>query len=169
MIDGVLLVVPSVETDPAKQQLPLFQVLHEDEQFQAALTAEEKNLSNIVVKQSLEVLEAFRTVFDPAGAIADHNFLNKLREDAAFTFPFNQLKQPFPAPTLILTGRQDHWCGYRVAYQLLDNYPRATFAVLDMAGHAAYIEQKALFEALTDEWLNRVEEYIAQNAGKVSG
>jgi pimeloyl-ACP methyl ester carboxylesterase len=56
-------------------------------------------------------------------------------------------------------GRQDHVCGYREAYQLLDNYPRASFAILDGAGHVLPFEQKTLFRALVSEWLDRVEEY----------
>jgi pimeloyl-ACP methyl ester carboxylesterase len=65
---------------------------------------------------------------------------------------------------LFLTGRFDHWCGYRDAYQILDNYPRATFAVLDRAGHGLTIEQNILFRALVSEWLDRVEEYALKNA-----
>ncbi len=164
LIDGVLLVVPSIETDSLKKHLPLFQVLHEDPQFQAALTPQERDISKIVVAQSLEVLDAFRTVFDPAAAIADHRFLSKFPGDAAFSFPVDQLNTPFPAPTLFVTGRQDHWCGYRDAWEILDNYPRGTFAVLDRAGHGLYVEQRPLFEALTSEWLDRVEEYIAQTS-----
>jgi pimeloyl-ACP methyl ester carboxylesterase len=169
MIDGVLLVVPKVEPDPAKRELPLFQVSHEDPQFLAALTPEENGLKDIIVAQSLETLEAFRTVFDPAAANADHAFLKKLVDGDAFTISVLELAQPFLGPTLMLMGRQDSWFGYRDAYKLLENYPRATFAVLDRAGHAAYVEQKALFEALTNEWLNRVEEYIALNSNKVTG
>ncbi len=75
------------------------------------------------------------------------------------TFDVDALPAPFPAPALFLTGRHDNWCGYREAYQLLDNYPRATFAVLDRAGHALAVEQKTLFRALVNEWLDRVEEY----------
>jgi len=41
----------------------------------------------------------------------------------------------------------------------LDSYPRASFVVLDRAGHALSVEQKTLFRALVNEWLDRVEEY----------
>jgi pimeloyl-ACP methyl ester carboxylesterase len=58
----------------------------------------------------------------------------------------------------MLTARQDHLCGYRDAWDLLDNYPRATFAVLDRAGHFVNIEQDVLCQALMREWLDRVEE-----------
>lgn len=37
-----------------------------------------------------------------------------------------------------------------------EGYPRCTFAVLDMAGHAMQIEQDRLFGALVHEWLDRV-------------
>jgi hypothetical protein len=48
--------------------------------------------------------------------------------------------------------------GYRDAWNLIENYPRATFAVLDRAGHHLQIEQNMLFYALMEEWLKRVEE-----------
>jgi pimeloyl-ACP methyl ester carboxylesterase len=60
-----------------------------------------------------------------------------------------------------MAGRQDSVCGYREAMKIIENYPRGTFAVLDRAGHPLAIEQIGLFQALTNEWLNRVEEYIS--------
>ena len=50
--------------------------------------------------------------------------------------------------------------GYRQAWDILENYPRATFAVLDRAGHCLEIEQEVLFHALAGEWLDRVREHI---------
>ena len=44
------------------------------------------------------------------------------------------------------------------AWDLVERYPRATFAVLDRAGHGLDVEQRGLFEALVGEWLDRVEE-----------
>ena len=70
----------------------------------------------------------------------------------------DKLPASFAGPVLIVTGRQDHLCGYRDAWELLDNYPRATYAVLDRAGHFVNIEQEALCQALAAEWLDRVEE-----------
>ena len=43
----------------------------------------------------------------------------------------------------------------------MEKYPRATFAVLDLAGHILQIEQESLFNALVNEWLDRVEYYIS--------
>ena len=55
-------------------------------------------------------------------------------------------------------GRQDSISGYRDAWAILENYPRATFAVLDRAGHGLGVEQRSLLGVLVDEWLDRVEE-----------
>lgn len=162
MIDGVFLFAPPIEADSTKRPLPPHQVLVEDPQFLAVLTAQENDVRNIVVVQSLDILEWFRTNGTPAFSIADYTFLGKLSKNFAFSFPVNQLTTPFSAPTLILTGRQDSVSGYRDVWAILENYPRATFVVLDRAGHWVHKEQKGLFHSLASEWLNRVEEYIAK-------
>lgn len=159
---GLMMNVPVVETDPKKRNLPPRQVLRQDPEFLAALTPAERESIDVIVVQSMELLEIHRAVIAPAVSIADHGFLNRLYENFTFSFDINSLPIPFPAPTLILAGRQDIWCGYREAWQILDDYPRATFAVLDRAGHVLAIEQKTLFRSLVSEWLNRVEDYIRQ-------
>ena len=42
---------------------------------------------------------------------------------------------------------------------LLEDYPRATFAILDTAGHNLQIEQEEVFNSLFLNWLERVEKY----------
>ncbi|MFD0695142.1 alpha/beta fold hydrolase [Paenibacillus sp. GCM10027628] len=64
----------------------------------------------------------------------------------------------YAIPALILTGRQDAICGYQDPWQTLMNvFPRATFAVLDGAGHLLPMEQPNVFQALTLDWLERVD------------
>jgi pimeloyl-ACP methyl ester carboxylesterase len=58
---------------------------------------------------------------------------------------------------LIVTGRQDHVVGYQDAWRLIENYPRATFAVLDMGGHNVQIEQEDVFNSLVHSWLDKLE------------
>jgi len=161
-MDGLLLNVPLIETDDAKSRLPQPRVVHEDSAFLAALAPDEQEMPGFIVMQSMDLLAEFRQVINPAVAIADEAFLNRLRQHYAFSFDIDALTTPFPAPTLFLAGRHDNWCGYREAYRLLDNYPRASFAVLDSAGHALAVEQKTLFRALVNEWLDRVEEYAGR-------
>lgn len=49
--------------------------------------------------------------------------------------------------------------GYRNAWEILENYPRGTFAVLDRSGHFLEVEQEGLFQSLAGEWLDRVDEH----------
>jgi len=158
-VDGMFLWVPLIETEAAKLQLPQHLVVHEDLAFLAALKPDEQDMKEFIVAQSMDVLTTSRQFINPAVEIADQEFLGRLNQQRAFSFDVDALPAPFPAPTLILAGRQDNWVGYREAYKLLDNYPRASFAVLDRAGHALSSEQKTLFRALANEWLDRVEEY----------
>ncbi|MGH7188056.1 MAG: alpha/beta fold hydrolase [Acetobacteraceae bacterium] len=76
----------------------------------------------------------------------------------------------FDGPTLIVVGRQDSRVGFLEALEsgqevrpgvgiaLHEQYPRATIAALDRAGHALPVGSPALFHALVREWLDRVEE-----------
>ena len=154
-IDGVLFCAPAVTAPPVQAHLPKRTTLVEDP---ALITELSPGIAGLVVVQSPTVVEAVRAV-QAEVQLADYTFLDRLDEAGPFSFDVDALPAPFGAPTLILTGRQDHICGYRDAWDLLDNYPRATFAVLDRAGHFVNIEQDVLCHALMREWLNRVEEY----------
>jgi pimeloyl-ACP methyl ester carboxylesterase len=111
------------------------------------------------VVQSRELLEALRAVVLPALGRADQGFVYGFPPN--YSVDVDALPEPFAAPALIITGRFDSMCGYREAWRILGNYPRGTYAVLDRAGHALAAEQKALYRALVNEWLDRVEEYAS--------
>lgn len=63
-------------------------------------------------------------------------------------------QEVFSKPSVFLAGRQDHITGYKDVFEILDKYPRATFSVLDTAGHNLQIEQVGLLKAHIREWLN---------------
>jgi pimeloyl-ACP methyl ester carboxylesterase len=154
-MDGLMLCVPQVKADPAEAQLPPRTIIVED----PTIAAELGPISNLMVVQSPREAEAVRELLAEV-RIADHPFNDRLEESGPFSFDVDTPPTPFGAPTLIVTARQDDLCGYRDAWDLLDNYPRATFAVLDRAGHFVNIEQDALCQALMREWLDRVEERV---------
>jgi pimeloyl-ACP methyl ester carboxylesterase len=154
-IDGLMLCAPQVKADPAQAQLPPRTIIVEDQ----AIAAELGPIANLMVVQSPRVAEAARELLAEV-RIADHPFNDRLEESGPLSFDVDRLPTPFNGPMLIVTARQDNLCGYRDAWDLLDNYPRATFAVLDRAGHFVNIEQDALCRALMGEWLDRVEERI---------
>jgi pimeloyl-ACP methyl ester carboxylesterase len=154
-IDGLLLCAPAVTAPPAQAHLPKRTTLVEDPTVVESL---EPGIASLLVVQSPTVIEAVRKVSAEV-QLADHTFLARLEAAGPFSFEVDRLPAPFGGPTLMLTARQDHICGYRDAWDLLDTYPRATFAVLDRAGHLVNIEQDGLCQALMREWLDRVEEW----------
>lgn len=156
-LDGLLLLVPSIVVEKGKRNVPQHRVLREDETFLASLTPEEQELRGIYVAHSMPVLDVFRNTLAPAFAVADYAFLARIKD--SFRFDVDKIAEPFLAPTLFLTGRYDPWVGYQNAFEILDNYPRGTYVASDLAGHGFAEEQPALFRALVNEWLDRVEEY----------
>ena len=107
--------------------------------------------------QTPKTLDQYNRYVQPAGRLADQSALARIGERWELTTQ-PQDKAPYRRPTLFVTGRQDSTVGYTRAWQLLEQYPRATFAVLDRAGHALPHEQPELLHALLTEWLDRVQE-----------
>ena len=159
-LDGVLLVVPSMGPR-AKRDLPSQRVLLREElDFTGLSAADEDSFREIAVIQAQEKLDAWKKSILPGIACADHSFVSRLEKNYEYSFDVARLPRPFMKPALFLLGRQDNVCGYRDAWRTVENYPRATFAVLDRAGHCLGpgMEEEKLYMALAANWLDRVEE-----------
>ena len=157
-IDGALLTVPHFAPNEHKGTLPEHRLLRKDAEFAAALKPGED--VDLVVTQSMELLDDFRRSIFPAPLLHDEVFGERMNEYVSYEL--DPLEPPFPAPTLIVTGRFDHLCGYEDGFRILPSFPRATYAVLDCAGHALPMERKALFHALVSDWLERIEAYVSE-------
>ena len=157
-LDGLALVAPAYRSEGVDDDLPVHQVFARDEAVVASLTEEERLWLGRSVVQVAETLEFFRAGVMPGVRIADFAFLERLEAGPNLSIDVAApLAAPFPAPTLILAGRQDSVVGWAGAIPLLDSFPRATYAVLDRAGHGVRAEQNILFRALVGEWLDRLE------------
>jgi pimeloyl-ACP methyl ester carboxylesterase len=157
-LDGLALIAPAYRSDGAADRLPAHQVFARDEAVVASLTEDERPWLGRSVVQVAETLEFFRAGVMPGLRIADFEFLDRLEAGPNLSIDVaGPLPAPFPAPTLILAGRQDSVVGWAGAIPLLESFPRATYAVLDRAGHGVRAEQNVLFQALVGEWLDRVE------------
>ena len=164
-IDGLLLTAPLIKPDKSKSNLPAHITLAEDPLVLAEIEPEKaKILQGFAVALTKEFVDYMEANIFPASQIADYKFLNDLEEHWAFSFDVDKLTEPFSKPTLILAGKQDSSCGYIDAWNILENYPRGTFAVLDRAGHGVQVEQETIFRTMVNEWLDRVEE----SAGELS-
>jgi pimeloyl-ACP methyl ester carboxylesterase len=111
-----------------------------------------------LVVHTAETLRRFQETVAPGAALADRTALERIFARWELSTPPEQ-GAAYPNPTLILAGRQDATVGYAESWRLLPHYPRATFAVLDRAGHGLPHEQAGLLAALLGEWLDRVGEH----------
>jgi pimeloyl-ACP methyl ester carboxylesterase len=159
LVDGLCLLVPWL-SDHATQTLPAPATIIADTKLLAQLVPDEvERFAGLTVLQTPELLQWYRDVVMPAREGADWIVLDQVVANYRFTFDIEA--QRFEKPVLLLTGRQDTHVGYQDSWRILERYPRATFAVLDRAGHALGVEQQHLFRALVNEWLDRVEEHSA--------
>ena len=154
-IDGILLFCPVIMTDFKKRSVEEGIVLVKDMEFLSKLKPEEAEDFNLVV-QNEKTYE--RHLNDFKGVeLADHKFLQNFQKNGyECSFDVDQLSEKFDKPSLILLGKQDEVVGYKDQWNILGNFSRATFAVLDGAGHTLQIEQEKVFNALISEWLERI-------------
>lgn len=109
----------------------------------------------MAVVQTAETARRFADEIMTGLDAADHAAMARIQQRWVLSSE-PETGEPFGRPTLILTGRQDTSVGYADQFALLPHYPRATFAVLDVAGHNLQIEQPHLFGTLMHDWLDRV-------------
>jgi pimeloyl-ACP methyl ester carboxylesterase len=162
-VDGLLLICPVTKASRTERTLPNHVTLVKSDSLPSDLYPQETQMfKSFAVVQTQKIFERTRKEILPGLKIADMKFLDKIESRGyPFTFDVDASSIMFEKPTLILVGRQDSMVGYHDSLNILENYPRATLAVLDRAGHNLQIEQERLFNTLVDEWLNRVEEQSA--------
>ncbi|MGW4396526.1 alpha/beta fold hydrolase [Amycolatopsis nivea] len=158
-VAGLALVCPVGRPVPVlERDVPDHEVLHADPDLLASLDpAEAAEYGETAVVQSAETLARFRADVAPGLAAADRPALQRML--AGWRLSVDPESGPaYRKPALIVCGRQDASTGFAELYGLLGHYPRASYAVLDRAGHNLQFEQPVLFEALMEEWLDRVVE-----------
>jgi pimeloyl-ACP methyl ester carboxylesterase len=106
--------------------------------------------------QNREVLEKTRRSKMPALELWDAE--QEARVSQAFDFAYDVRGETsvFDRPSLIIAGRQDSMSGYLDAIDLLPQFPRASLAILDSAGHGLAWERPEVFDALLRDWLARL-------------
>ncbi|MGY4644711.1 alpha/beta fold hydrolase [Cellulomonas sp. URHB0016] len=154
-VTGLALLCPVVGADV--RDVPPPHVAVEDPALLASLDpAEAAQFAYMAVVESPATWALFRDHVLPGMRDADPATLAEVRSRYALSHEPESEGRTFDRPTLVVTGRHDHVVGYQDAMRLLPHYPRATFAVLDDAGHNAYLEQPVVVAALLTEWLDRV-------------
>jgi pimeloyl-ACP methyl ester carboxylesterase len=154
---GVALLVPAISAPDGSLDPVDVCVLVEDLSAFEDLAPDEEWMPDTLVVHERWMVDELRAHDMPAYRRADYEFLSRLEANMQATGVAGRPGPPFVRPSLILTGRQDSTVGYRPAWSLLEEFPRATCAVLDMAGHQlGRLERPGLFRALVGDWLDRM-------------
>jgi pimeloyl-ACP methyl ester carboxylesterase len=154
---GAALLVPDLPAADGSRDVPPRVTIIEDRAVASGLDGDEAWIPGVLVEQSLLAVQEIRDHEMPAIRAADRRFLARLEADYLLPATVATPGRPFERPSLILTGRQDATVGYRAAWGLLDEFPRATYAALDLAGHwLGRAERPDAFGALVRDWLERV-------------
>lgn len=157
-IDGLLLICPMIIPDMKKRKLPPHVILLQDAKVLSKLSPSDlQRFYSSSVVQNQRVCERYKEEVLSGIKVANLNLLRNIKRNGyGFSFEVDKMSERFDKPTLIVLGRQDSSVGYKDAWCILENFPRATFAVLDRAGHNLQIEQENVFNCLVSEWLTRV-------------
>ncbi|HEY3408567.1 MAG TPA: alpha/beta hydrolase [Propionicimonas sp.] len=105
------------------------------------------------VDQSPEMLERYERYVAPSAALVDQAAAERIGARWELT---PRSVEAYDGPVVVIAGRLDSTVGYSAAADLLDDYPHASLAVVDDAGHALPHEQPELLRALLRDWLGRV-------------
>lgn len=159
-VDGLLCICPVVipkhiSRKPAEKNIEFFDVPF----LQQISPKQRAEFCEYAVVANPQTYERYQQEIEPGLQISNKEFLDELTRHYEFADDIDQKirQSKFGKPTLFLTGRQDNSVGYEDLWKLMEDYPRATFAVLDCAGHNLQIEQPALFDCLVREWIMRAE------------
>jgi pimeloyl-ACP methyl ester carboxylesterase len=162
-LGGAALLVPDLPDADGRRDLPEPVTIHADSAVFADLAPDEEWIPGALPVHERRMLDEIRAHDMPAYRVADWAFLARLEANYLLTGEAAYPGSPFERPSLILAGRQDARVGYRRATTLIDEFPRATLAVADLAGHhLGRIERPALFHALLRDWLERLEAQSAR-------
>lgn len=154
-VEGAAFICPMIIPEFEKRSLPSHTIIVEDKTFINKLNEiEESDFRSNNVVLDKKTWDRYKNEIVSGCSIADQEFLSKIRNNYGFSFEIDTIK--FNAPSVFLVGLQDSVVGFKDALNILENFPRATFAILDKAGHNLQIEQENLFNSLINEWLERV-------------
>ncbi len=156
---GLLLICPCIIADRTKRTRPEHIVLEStDIPINSEDTVDFEDYGSMAVIRNERTWERYQKDILCGLKLADNEFLEHFQNTGyEYSKEIENMPEYLKTPVLFLLGRQDASVGYKDAWDILDNYPRGTFAVLDKAGHNLQIEQDLLFQSLVNEWLDRVE------------
>lgn len=158
LIAGLCLIVPGgFPTDPPPPKPEAQPIVARPDLLKDQQPSVTDRAERLVI-QTPEIIEKIRRTKVPAAALHDADLEARVTDKFLFSYHDEMLASRFDEPSLILSGRQDSISGYADTMAMLECYPRATYGLLDTAGHSLSWERPALFKAMLRDWLERLEQ-----------
>lgn len=155
---GAALVVPDLPDETNLREVPEKLTLRSDPSLFHDLEPDEEWIPSGLVEHSKYALDQIRLTDMPAYRVADYEFLARLNEQYVLPPELRVATDTFERPSLIALGRQDSTVGFMRQVGLMGEFPRATFAVVDLAGHyLGRVERPRVYNALIADWIERLE------------
>jgi pimeloyl-ACP methyl ester carboxylesterase len=167
-VEGLFLLCPAIVARRAERDLPRPVVVREEPRWREAARSAGASGGDIAlyeehaVDKSAAAFERIRSEVIAGIRLARLPALERYLGGAE-AFSFDRLGRTgtegepfdpsFERPACFFLGRQDSSVGWRDALRLAGRYPRASFHILDAAGHNAQIERPEAFAAAFSAWL----------------
>lgn len=155
---GLFLFAPVVYPLFHERIVPAHEVVFEDYEYTKDLTSEllddlrAKNVSitrRIVERQAVEI--------DAALERANEQFLETYQTTGyGATYDVDEHCMHFNKPVMILAGKQDSVVGYEDQFKLSLRYKRASYSVIDGAGHGLHFDKEEAFNHNFELWLSDI-------------
>lgn len=156
LIAGLCLIVPGgFPTDPPPPKPEARPIVAQPDLLKGQPSSVTARAERLVI-QTPEIIEKIRQTKVPAVALHDFELEARVTDKFLFSYHDEMLATRFDKPSLILSGRQDSISGYADTMAMLECYPRATYGLLDTAGHSLSWERPELFKAMLQDWLSRL-------------
>ncbi len=150
LICGLALLCPVAENSG---QVPHHDVVHQEpEAYDELESGQRREFDEYFVVRTTATARRYRDHVAPSGLLIDEAALGRIFSGWAVDVG----SVTFPAPSLIVAGRDDAVVGYAEALELLGTYPGASLAVVEGAGHALMHERPELLAALLRDWLDSI-------------
>ena len=156
-VDGMMLLCPVVH--PENRNVENACIKYADEEFLSKLNADDKDAYleyAVVINET--TYQRFHQSAHSALQEANQEFLMTLKNHYTCSFDIDEKikKLCYDKPVLFITAHQDICVGYKDLWNLIDDYPKASFYMVDKAGHNMQTEQPDIFEALVKQWLQNI-------------
>ena len=155
---GMFLLVPVVYPKFADRILPKHEVVHEDYDYTQTLNPdllEDLRQGNVVINKKIVERQALE--IDQAVERGNTTFLEAYQQNGyQASFNVDEHAQTIDIPLWIVAGKQDSIVGYEDQFKLSQQYKRASYYLVDGAGHGLHYEREHIFNQLFKLWISQM-------------